>query len=327
MQPFPLRYNNTAQSNLCKFFMGAPYGAIAGKEHTMHKRYQTLLALLCAAAFLVGSNRFAVSAEAAGTDEVSKTASVVLTCTEVPLYIDDIDIGSGIVIDDVAYIPLLAFTECMLRDKCSVEWEQDSETARISSELLDITLTIGEGYMTANERCIYLEDGAYNINGTIVVPLRKLAWVFSLEPVWDGTTRAIYIDSSGSEIIASGAEFYDAADLDWLSRVIYSEAGNQPLAGMIGVGNVVLNRVADESGAFGDTVYDVIFQEGQFDVVSSGAIYLEPTERAVSAAKLCLEGCNTVGESKWFVNPALCQTGWLSNQTLAYIIGDHNFYA
>ena len=40
--------------------------------------------------------------------------------------------------------------------------------------------------------------------------------------------------------------YYGARDVYWLSHIINAEAGNQPMDGQIAVGNVVLNRVADE---------------------------------------------------------------------------------
>src|SRR5699024_8602041 len=100
-------------------------------------------------------------------------------------------------------------------------------------------------------------------------------------------------------------------DLYWLSRLINAEAGNQPLEGKIGVGNVVLNRVADPTCP--DTIYDVIFDARygvQFSVTETGAIYLEPNEESVIAAKICLEGYNVVEDSLFFLNPQISSKTW-----------------
>ena len=53
-----------------------------------------------------------------------------------------------------------------------------------------------------------------------------------------------------------------------------------------------------------------------------------PSEQAVLAAKLCLEGANTVGGALYFINPAACNGGWF-NSSLTWVatIGDHVFYA
>lgn len=60
---------------------------------------------------------------------------------------------------------------------------------------------------------------------------------------------------------------------------------------MLGVGDVVMNRVA--SGAFPGTVYEVIFDRRygvQFSPVETGSIYLEPTEECVVAGKALPRG-------------------------------------
>lgn len=293
----------------------------------MSKLYKRFFALVCAAALLTGCSGLTVLADGSEAANFSEAEPMVLTCTDVPLYIDNIYLGSGIMMDSVIYVPLLSFTEFMLQDVCDVVWHQESGTATLVSDALIITVTTDDEYMMANDRYLYLADGAYNINGTIVVPIDTLAKIFHLRIEMDAAEWTLYIDNGEFEILSPGAEFYDEDDLYWLSHVIYSESGNQPMAGMIGVGNVVLNRAGDGTGIFRDTIEGVIFQSGQFDVVRSGSIYLTPSEGAVIAAKLCLEGYNTVGESKWFVNPQIGATSWFENHTTFEVsIADHAFY-
>lgn len=70
-------------------------------------------------------------------------------------------------------------------------------------------------------------------------------------------------------------DYFD--DLELLSYLIMSEAGNQERLGKILVCDTVLNRV--ESPFFPNTVHDVIYAPGQFAVVSNGSLYkYEPTE-------------------------------------------------
>lgn len=248
--------------------------------------------------------------------------------SEVPLYSNDTLLGYGILINGTTFVPLLTFTEALLQESCDVDWNQETGTVILTSEVLTITLTLDNGFMEANGRYIYFENGALNINGTIVVPVRELAKVFGVKICWDEKNWSVVIDTSNLNILDPGDAFYDTDTLYWLSHVIYSEAGNQPLEGMIGVGNVVLNRALDESGLFGDGIQGVIFMPGQFDVVAAGTIYLEPSYTSVVAAKLCMEGYNTVGESKWFVNPAIGTTNWFKTyKTFTVAIADHDFYA
>ena len=294
----------------------------------MSKLYKKLFALVCAAALLAGCMGLTALADSGEADGAAEAEPVVLTCSEIPLYIDDVYIGTGILLDSVTYVPLLAFIEYMLQDTCDVEWDQETGTAMIEAEELELSLTTTENFMSVNGRYLYFEDGVYNINGTIVVPLRELAKIFGLTLELVQEEWSIQIDAGGSELLSNGEEFYDSDALYWLSHVIYSEAGNQPLEGMIGVGNVVMNRVSDESGAFPATIEGVIFQYGQFDVARTGAIYMTPNEESVVAAKLCLEGYNTVGDSKWFVNPYIGMVSWFNqHKTYAVAIGDHAFYS
>lgn len=55
-----------------------------------------------------------------------------------------------------------------------------------------------------------------------------------------------------------------------LSRLIQAEAGNQDAEGMCLVADVVMNRV--RSDRFPNTIEEVIFQEGQFGVVTDGVL-------------------------------------------------------
>ena len=58
-------------------------------------------------------------------------------------------------------------------------------------------------------------------------------------------------------------------ELELLAQLVEAEAGNQPFAGKCLVVDTILNRV--ESPLFPDTITEVIFQEGQFTVITNGA--------------------------------------------------------
>ncbi len=295
----------------------------------MGKKLTGLLSVFCVAvivASLLAPCAFAVGPDADAAEE--QCEALVLSCAEVPLYADERYLGSGFIVGGVTLVPLRTFLESILKEELAVEWDQETGTATLSAQDLLITLTLSDKYMCVNGRYIYLRDDVYNVNGTIIVPVRELARLFSLNLSWDADAHSVYLSTDDFAFPACGDEFYPEEDLYWLSHVIYSESGNQPLEGMIGVGNVVMNRAADESGAFARGIEGVIFQQGQFDVVPAGTIYFEPSEAAVVAAKLCLEGYNTVGDAKWFVNPDIGSTSWFRTyKTLAVTIADHDFYA
>ena len=68
-------------------------------------------------------------------------------------------------------------------------------------------------------------------------------------------------------------------ELDLLAKCVMSEAGNQEELGKRLVIDVILNRVDCESFAGQNTITQVIFAPGQFEVVSKGTIYkVNPTD-------------------------------------------------
>ena len=73
-----------------------------------------------------------------------------------------------------------------------------------------------------------------------------------------------------------------------LARCVQAEAGNQGVYGMELVCEVILNRV--DSDTFPDNIIDVIYQSGQFEVVSNGKINTAvPTEDCLLAVTNALE--------------------------------------
>lgn len=298
-------------------------------EYTMSKKLKTLYALVCAI-FILSSAVFPCAAAADNDDDDTESCEAleIVTYVEIPLYKFNKYIGTGIKIGEVTYVPLFAFCQSMLEKECDVLWDSQTRTTYISADGLELSVCTDDNYMLINGRAIYLPQGVYNINGTIVVPIRELASIFNALIIWNIDDWSIDILKKGTKTIEASEGFYNEEDLYWLSHVIYAESGNQCLEGMIGVGNVVLNRVADESGAFPDSVQEVIFQYGQFSVVETGSIYMEPNAQSVIAAKLCLEGANTVGDSLFFLNPEISSDTWFrANRSFVMSLGDHDFYA
>lgn len=82
---------------------------------------------------------------------------------------------------------------------------------------------------------------------------------------------------------------YTQEDLMLLAKVIYSEAGSSWLSDEHQrlVGQVVLNRVADES--FPDTIEEVVYQKGQYSSASR-LNSITPDERTIANARWLLEG-------------------------------------
>lgn len=190
----------------------------------------------------------------------------------------------------------------------------------INSNALTVTVYHQLNYLIANERYLYLPSGILIENDQIMLPAKTLAQMFGAQV--QIVNDSIYFTSNSGAIL-SGSQYYDPDEVFWLSHLIHAESGNQSLYGKIAVGNVVLNRVSNP--IFPDTIYDVIFQPGQFYDSYSGAITLEPSAESVIAAKLCLDGATVVPNAYWFNGAGIpC---WASeNKSLLTVIGSHAFY-
>ena len=288
----------------------------------MTSKLKRIIALVCVVCLTV-----CLLAGAALADE--KQASI--TYTDIPMYVDGTYVGNGMKIDTTTYVGIRAFCNIVSSNAASISWDQASKTVAVEMSGLSMRVTVA-GNIVANGTTIVPSKEIINMNGTVVLPIRDIAKVFNAGINWDDATWSIGIDLSAmtyGPTVSNETVSYSQDDLYWLSRVISAEAKNQPLDGKIGVGNVVLNRVA--SPDFPNTIYDVIFDTKygvQFSVTSDGSIYETPTEESVEAAKLCLTGSNTVANSLYFLNPQVSDNSWFRS-ALTYVttIGDHEFYA
>ncbi|MBM7555984.1 cell wall hydrolase [Halanaerobacter jeridensis] len=110
----------------------------------------------------------------------------------------------------------------------------------------------------------------------------------------------------------------------WLAKAIHAEARGEPFKGKIAVGAVILNRV--NSSQFPDTVYGVIYQEGQFSSVKDGQIKLKPDQEAYKAAEKALAGEDPSQNAMYFYNPIIAKTmWWLTTREKTVQIGKHVF--
>jgi len=192
-------------------------------------------------------------------------------------------------------------------------------------DTLTMTAVKGEHYVTANGRCLYVEDGVRTVSGMTAIPVRTLAQILAMNVNYDAASGQVFLSSPLTPGYLADAEaYYDADSLYWLSRIIYCESGNQSLEGKIAVGNVVMNRVRD--GSFPNTVHDVIFQKNQFSPAASGSIYREPNEESVLAAKLVLDGAKSLNNVLFF-NRAGMDCYASRNRSYVATIGEHAFYA
>lgn len=204
--------------------------------------------------------------------------------------------------------------------------------------LSEITYALGADSVTYGDTVVVNEngneleyvpgEGNYSLNGELFVPIRGISQLFGYNVSWSGARMEIYVTTPAPHTYEPEKE-YDEESLYWLSRIIEAEAGCESFEGKLAVGNVVLNRV--NSSMFPNTVYGVIFDFScgvQFTPAANGTVYNTPSADSVEAAKQCLDGKNVVGNALFFMNGAIAQSAWISNnRTYIMTIGNHQFYA
>lgn len=228
--------------------------------------------------------------------------------------------GQAWIEDGTTYITLRAYASLTA---CTLSW--DGSRAHLLGDGLELTAGFGDLYITANGRALYVENGVQSVDGKMFLPLRVLAQAAGDSLSWD---QASATASLSTRQAAPTWASYREEDLYWLSRIISAESRGEPLIGQIAVGNVVLNRVS--SSQYPNTIRGVVFDTNhgvQFEPTSNGTIYDTPTESAVLAAKLCLEGASVVRDCLYFYAPALSAGTWIKNNRTYYTtIGCHRFY-
>ena len=225
---------------------------------------------------------------------------------------------------DTTYVALVPMSKCM-DSTIQSKWDAGTRTATVHNDKLVLTAKVGQLYLTVNGRYFYTPEGIQIENGQVMVPLSALVKAFDGSLTWNGTTGVTSV-TRGSGAAKFGEQYYNADDLFWLSRVIYTESGNQPLEGKMAVGNVVMNRVKHPS--FPGTIEGVLAQKNQFTTYWSGHIARStPNAESVIAAKLVLDG-GVVEEVKNALYFDSAANSWASrNRTCVAVIGGHRFYA
>jgi len=113
-------------------------------------------------------------------------------------------------------------------------------------------------------------------------------------------------------------------EIDLLARIVRAEAQTEPFEGKVAVANVVLNRV--ESSQFPNTIKKVIYQPGQFQPVSNGAINKPADKQSIKAVRAALSDMRNIAKgSLFFYNPVIATNRWLDTRKTTVVIGQHVF--
>jgi len=108
-----------------------------------------------------------------------------------------------------------------------------------------------------------------------------------------------------------------------LAKLVESEAKGEPYEGKVAVAEVVLARV--NSSQFPNSIEGVIYQKGQFQVVSNGSINNEPSQESINASNEALAGSNYSNGALFFYNPRIATDRWQDSLTTTTVIGNHTF--
>ena len=109
-------------------------------------------------------------------------------------------------------------------------------------------------------------------------------------------------------------------EYDLLVRLAHSEAGGDGMASQIGVVNVVLNRV-HFGGYFPTNIAGVIYQKGQFSVVSDGRINEAPEAENYRAVDRVLAGENNINNCQFFWADYVDKSNFLWSKPVLYKYG------
>lgn len=244
----------------------------------------------------------------------------------VPVYLDGLLLARAYAWGDMVYV---ALRPICARLGVTMDWSGDGQRFQLTLDTITVEGEAGRQYFIADSRYLYAPEDWLIHAGELYLPLWPLCRLFNLGAKWDG--GSLMLDASQFQLLQGGADYYDLnfsmEDVYWLSHIIGSEAGIEPMEGKIGVGNVVLNRVKDPD--FPDTVFGVVYDYEhtvQFEPVSRGTIHEEPKEDDLIAAYLVLEGANTAGACIYFVNPDFGSFWFDNNLDFVMKLGRHNFY-
>lgn len=230
-------------------------------------------------------------------------------------------------IGGMTYVSVKVMSQ-QLDTTAQVAWDTESRVVTVTTENLTLTAKVGQKYLVANGRYLYLPEGVIlTEEGQAMVSLDALVKAFDATLGWDGE-NGTFVVTRGSGAIESGDDFYGENDLFWLSRVIYAESGNQVLEGKMGVGIVVLNRVNDRSDIWPDSIKGVIAQRNQFSTYKNGRLANRtPNAESIVAAKLVLDGGMVEEVKHAFFFDTFKERSWAArNKTVVAAIGGHRFY-
>lgn len=291
------------------------------------------VSLICALALCASMSACTVESVVPPAPLPSDYPETVISGTErqvpdVRIYLDGLLTAGGIAENGNYYIPLRVILDYLCLE---AEYSLDGETLSVTAPGFSLIEKPGDRYLEANNRYFYTPEGFVFRDGEAYLPPEAVEWLFGV--ICTEGEGTVDIDTTTAAVLKGGENYYESRysfeDVYWLNHVIYAEAMNEPLEGLIAVGNVILNRV--KHPLFPSNIYDVVFDtkyQIQFESSLNNAMGDDTDEISLLAAYMCLEGCNTAGNSIFFINPEKGSDAWLK-ELEQYVVtyGKHDFYS
>lgn len=163
----------------------------------------------------------------------------------------------------------------------------DSLTCYVSAEYVETSMNVGTGVTLEEEEAARKEAA----EKAAAEAAKKEA-----EAAQKSSSASAAETQQGSAVAAS------VDDATLLAAIIQCEAGGESYECQLAVGAVVVNRV--KSGSFPYSVYEVVYQRGQFTPASSGklarVLASGPSSTAMQAANAALFGQDNTGGAHYF---------------------------
>ncbi len=251
-----------------------------------------------------------------------------LNASAVSLIYDDLPYTAAdplILENGVTYVSARGLLD--MRDSFAASWNTATRTANFTGVGLELIVAVDESHIVANGESIHTGTPTRLLGGRVYVPVRALAKALGADVSYNGKTSTVELKTKTNYTGTQAAPYSDE-DYYWMARIISSESCDEPYAGKLMVGNVVLNRRS--SAQFPNTVYGVIFDRTnavQFTPTANGTIYNRPCTECEEAAKAVLTGANRAGRALYFVNTSIVPNSWVSNnRPVMAKVGNHTFY-
>jgi len=216
----------------------------------------------------------------------------------------------SIIENDWSYLPLRFTAEALYHD---VNWDGVNQTIYLKEKPTYIAQD-GDTLTKISEEFGINIDDLKEWNQLVEEELQAKQKIY-LEPVHF---------TSVAELSTQAVVAYQEEEIDWLAKIIYAEAQDEPYEGLVAVGAVVINRV--QSPWYPNTIYDVIFQPYQFTPATTGKIYkVVPDELSYQAAYEALMGSDPVDGALYFYNPKIAKSTFFQKRGFVRQIGNHRF--